>query len=298
MTRISAVICAVLLTAAAFGAEQKERTRPDEPFNREGSRQREVAPLLYALPALSTNDIAKLEIRIVQVKYQLVRETLTLPASVPAGAAVDVLFTHAEELTRLRAIEANKPGSLRFIALIDGRVVTDEPFANIEAAGKALSLEAAVGRIDEIEVRPTPKPRVRALYKDPACADQCETALNSCLDWCDPRGDSCNQCWSWHWSCWSQCGDLPDPCTEPKSTSTYTTTTYDSSVPYGTGCYLGKQWTYYSNRFLVSTYQRTEHCDGSHTDSFIGSYYTYNSCWVNTGYSCYGGSGYAPSPQC
>jgi hypothetical protein len=292
-----AALC-ILMATAAFADEQKQRTRPDDPVTRQSARQRDVAPLLYALPALNTNDVSTLEIRIFQTKHPLIRETVMLPAAVPLGAAVDVLFTHPDELKRLRSIEAEKPGSLRFLALIDGRVVTDEPFASIEARSATLSLEAAIGQVQEIEVRATPKPRVRTLSKDPACTEHCDTMLNSCLEWCDPRGDSCVQCYTWYNDCWSQCGDIPDPCTEPKSTSTYSTTTYDSGVPYGTNCYVGKQWTYWSLRFLVTDYIRTEHCDGSHTDTFVGSHYVYTDCWVNTGYSCYGGFSFTPNPRC
>ncbi|HKO56684.1 MAG TPA: hypothetical protein VJ276_12470 [Thermoanaerobaculia bacterium] len=298
MTRRIAMLCTALLFAAAvFGAEQKERTRPDQPFTREAAKQREAAPLLYALPTLRTNDISILELRVLQGKVQLIRERVMLPAEVPDGAAVDVLFTHPDELRRLRAIETETPGKLRFIALIDGRVVTDEPFASIEAQGRTLSLDAAIGEVQEIESRPTPKPRVRSTDKDPACVEHCDWALSSCLEWCDPRGD-CSFCYTQYDDCASPCPDLPVPCTEPKSTSTYSTTTYDSGYPYGTGCFVGKQWTHWANRFLVSDYTRTEHCDGSYTDSFNGSHYIYNDCWVNDGYFCYGGFSAPPGNRC
>jgi hypothetical protein len=190
--RYAAIALSLALAASAFAV------RPDGPAAREGSNKREAAPLLYLLPDLGTGENVAMEIRIVQGKRQLVREVVALPAGVPAGAAVDVLFTHPDELKRLRAIEAKTPGSLRFIALAGGRVVTDEPFANIEASGAKLSTEAAIGEIREIEARPAArKPLARALGKDPDCTYWCDVQQNSCLEWCDPRGDSCTQCYTW-----------------------------------------------------------------------------------------------------
>ncbi len=280
------VLCSLLLAPLALAV------RPDGPVAREHPKERQAAPLLYLLPALDTHEKSVMEIRVLQGKRQLVREVVALPANVVDGAAVDVLFTHPEELQRLRSIEAETPNSLRFIALAGGHVVTDKAFASVDQAGAKLSPEAAVGEIREIEVRAAPKLRVRAagIGKDPACTDQCDVMLNSCLEWCDPRGDSCTQCYIWYNDCWSQCGDV---CIEPKSTSTYTTYTPVTSTNLGTRCVansypaaFGKTWNRLTVTYTVTTYQRTVHCDDSYTDTPTSSYNTTMTCWQPTNVNC------------
>lgn len=281
--RYAAIALCLALAASAFAV------RPDGPAAREGSNKREAAPLLYLLPDLGTGENVAMEIRIVQGKRQLVREVVALPAGVPAGAAVDVLFTHPDELKRLRAIEAKTPGSLRFIALAGGRVVTDEPFANVEASGAKLSTEAAIGEIREIEARPAArKPLARALGKDPDCTYWCDVQQNSCLEWCDPRGDSCTQCYTWYNDCWNQCGDV---CSD--AYSNYTTYTPTSTTDLGSRCVansypapFGKRWDRVTVTYTVTNYQRTTHCDGSYTDTPTGSYNTTMTCWKKTNINC------------
>ena len=309
--RFIAALCLVLpLTAAAFAGDRELAPRDREKLEDRRSLvqpvqpvQREAAPLLYALPALGTSEAQLLEIRIVQAKYWLVRETISLPAGTSAEAVVDVLFTHPAELIRLREIETSKPGSLRFMAMIGERVLTDEPFAEIEARGKLLSPDSAVGEIHTIEARKSPRLRIGAEYKDPVCAEQCDAALASCLDWADPRGSDANLCYSWHWSCWSQCGDLPDPCTEPKSTSTWTANTLVSSTYIGSVCastyFSGnKYYDRYSRYYQIRHYTRTVHCDDSYTDTLTSTSYETIYCWSPTFYSCPFPVGGTPSPSC
>ena len=306
--RFIAALCLVLpLTTAAFAGEMlaprerlADRRSPAEP------NQRAALPLLYALPALGSGEAQLLEIRIVQTKYWLVREIVSIPAGTPAGAVVDVLFTHPAELTRLREIETTMPGGLRFMAMIGQHVLTDEPFAEIEARGATLSLDAAVGEIRTVEARKSPRLRIVTQSKDPICAEQCDTALASCLEWADPRGSDANLCYSWHWSCWSQCGDIPDPCTEPKSTSTYTTNTLLVSSYIGSVCAPvfwppnsgNKYWDHYSRLYRVDHYTRTVHCDDSYTDTLTNSTSAYATCWSPTFYSCGFAVGGQPSPVC
>ncbi|HEV7921611.1 MAG TPA: hypothetical protein VGR02_12555 [Thermoanaerobaculia bacterium] len=280
--RYAATALFLALAASAFAV------RPDGPAAGEDPKQREAAPLLYLLPSLGTHGNVAMEIRILQGKRQLVREAVALPADVADGAAVDVLFTHPAELTRLRTLETATPGSLRFIALVQGRVVTDEPFAAIEAGGAKLSPEAAVGEIREVEVRAVRKPLVRALGKDPDCTYWCDVQQNSCLEWCDPRGDSCNQCYTWYNDCWSQCGDV---CSD--ATTTYTTYTPTSTTNLGWRCVansypapIGKRWDRVTVTYVVTNYQRTQHCDGNYTDTPTGSYNTTMTCWKRTNINC------------
>ena len=303
--RFIAALCLILpFTTAAFAGDMlasagreklADRRLPVEPT------QREAAPLLYALPALGAGEGQLLEIRIVQAKYWLVREIVSVPAGA-SEAVVDVLFTHPAELTRLREIEASTPGSLRFMAMIGERVLTDEPFAEIEARGTMLSLDSSVGEIRTVEARKSPRLRISAEYKDPVCAEQCDAALASCLDWADPRGSDANLCYSWHWSCWSQCGDLPDPCIEPKSTSTYTTTTVVSSFVIGSVCaptFFGpRYWNQYGRTVRTDTYTRTVHCDNSYTDTLTNTTSAFGACWSPSSQSCGAITQGQPSPVC
>ena len=237
--RFIAALCLVLpLTTAAFASDMLTSPGREKLADRREAAQpkeREAAPLLYALPALGAAEAQLLEIRIIQAKYWLVRETVSIPAGTP-DAVIDVLFTHPAELTRLRAIETSAPGSLRFMAMIGERVLTDEPFAEIEARGTMLTPDTVVGEIRTVEARKSPKLRVATESKDPVCTEPCDVMLASCLEWADPRGSDANQCYSWHYSCSIPCGDVPDPCTEPKSTSTYSVTTLTASSLIGSVC--------------------------------------------------------------
>src|SRR4051794_10584586 len=96
--RLMAAFCTLFtLTGAAFAGEL---AKPDEKVGAPFKKEREVAPLFYVLPDLGTRETAMMEIRILQGKRELIGETVGLPANVPSGAAVDVLFTHPDEIKR------------------------------------------------------------------------------------------------------------------------------------------------------------------------------------------------------
>lgn len=289
-----------MLFLLAGGAFAGELAKPKEMISRV-VKQREVAPLLYVLPSLGTSGRANMEIRILQGKHLLIREVVKLPAGVAAGAAVDVLFTHPDEIKKLRTIEAETPGSLRFISLIEERVITDEPFAAIEAGGAKAALASAVGEIAEVEVKAPPRLRVRAndFYEDDPCWQQCNVSYQSCLEWCDPRGDSCTLCEIWYHDCYIECPSPPASCSEPKSTSTVTSRTPVAAYWAGqSACVFGWEWDYDAVTYQITIYQRTEHCDGSHTDVAISSYYQTIYCWYQTFYSCYPNTATSVFPQC
>lgn len=305
---IIAILCLVfpLLTEAQDTRAPRDRENMVNRGELVQPPQRDAAPLLYALPELGTAGAQELEIRIIQAKYWLVREIVALPAGTADGAVIDVLYTHPAELNRMREIESTTPGSLRFLAMIGERVLTDEPFAEIEARGTMLTVDSAVGEIRTIEGRKSPRLRLGAQSKDPVCAEYCDAQLASCLDWADPRGSDANLCYSWHWSCWSQCGDIPDPCVEPKSTSTYTTNTLVSTSIVGSLCAkpsfppnaTNKYYNQQYRTYRIDTYTRTTHCDDSYTDTLTGTTYGNILCWVPTIYSCGPTYNGPPSPSC
>ncbi len=298
MKKLAAVLTVVLATTA-FAQEQKERARPDNPMERERvlTEQREAAPLLYLIPSLGTKEAVDLEIRVLQGKRELVSEVVKLPANVPNGASVDLLFTHPDQLKRLRAIEAERPGSLRFISRVQGRVLLDAAFADVVAAGTDLSMESAIGQPSQVTVRQSPKILTKTDYKEPYCADHCEVTLNSCLDWCDPRGD-CSFCYTQYNDCWSQCPDLPDPCYEPKSESNYVVDTLRQAYVLNTVCRIWT-WQYWTHYWEHATWHRVTHCDNSYTDTYVSSTYEWKDCWVNTHVNCSPSTYYSlPSPEC
>ncbi len=310
--RFSLIPLVVLFANAAFAQELPKAGSPDDRvkpqlgghFRRPASMQREVAPLLYLLPSLETKEPATMEIRILQGKRQLISEVVKLPGSVADGATIDVLFTHPSELKRLRAIEALQPGSLRFLALVAGRAVTDKPFASIEAQGAKLSIDTAVGEISEIDSRPAAKPRAGTLFVHALdqCTDDCDAQYMSCLDWCDERSNSCYQCWLDYQSCSSNC---QPSCTEPKSTSDYSTSTFTNVSYYGYDtCYAlystnaPTEWQEFYVTRQVTTYHRVVHCDNSYTDTQTGQSSTSYWCWYDTGNACTTYNTISPFPIC
>jgi hypothetical protein len=309
--RFSLVPLVCLFASAAFAQELPGAAYPDAAFNpksgehvqRQASKQREVAPLLFLLPSLRTKGPTTMEIRILQGKRQLISEVVKLPARFPNGATVDVLFTHPNELKRLRAIETLQPGSLRFLALVAGQEVTNEPFAAIEARGTKLSMNPAVGEVSSVEARPAAKTRgglfVHALDQ---CTDDCDAAYSSCLQWCDERSNSCQQCWEDYRACTSNC---EPSCTEPKSTSDYSTSTVTGVAYYGFDtCYahfpstVPTEWQYLYVTVQVTTFHRVVHCDNSYTDTQTGQSSSSSWCWYDTGNSCTTFRTDPPVPAC
>jgi len=129
------------------------------------------------------------------------------------------------------------------------------------------------------------------------CWQQCNVSYQSCLEWCDPRGDSCTQCEIWYHDCYIECP--APPCSEPVSVSTYTSYSAQSAYWYGqTSCQFGQRYDYLTIHYLVTVYQRTVHCDGSHTDVYSYSYYQDVACWNNTHIPCSPSSPYFVGPQC
>jgi hypothetical protein len=295
LPRFVAVLCVVLSVAGAAFAdelmptEQKGRWQP----------ARQDAPLLYLLPSLGTQDPVTMEIRVFDGKRQFITEVVKLPGLLPAGATIDVLVTHEKELAQLRAIEAERPGSLRFIALVEGRVVTDEPFAAIEKRAKDLSPRSAVGEVFEVKVRPEPELSLRTLD---ACTENCDYQYQECYARCDERGDSCARCSDDYNNCLRYC---PQPCTEPKSVSSYTIWVPTNYAYFGQkGCFSafhpttwGREYEYRYVYYSVRTYQRTTHCNGSYTDTLTGQYTTAGWCWWETFWSCSPTTGRIPYGQ-
>lgn len=278
--RSVASLC-LLISTTLFAAE---RVQLDE---KPGERR--VRPLLIALPSLETNDQSLVEIRILRGRERVIQQTLMIPPGTPEGAVIDVLFTHPTELRQLREEAAN----LQVIVRANGRLIIDEPFVAIDARGSRLSPADAIGDLREVKTYPKLAKRVAAqgMYYDPYCMDYCDTQYNSCLQWCDPRGDSCTQCEIWYHDCYTQC---PILCEDPKNVSTYTVQTPVSYTQILTQCVrnyqgpaeIGHTWIQYSTVIRTDTYQRTEYCNGSYTDTLTSTSYNTITCWKPTTQLC------------
>jgi hypothetical protein len=296
-----------MLATSLFAGERNRAAEPSEQERataRIPAEQPEVAPLLYQLPEMLTNDVVTLQIRILQGKHLRVQEIVDIPPGVQSNATVGVLSAHGEDLAKLREAEARKPGSLRFLVFAGQRLLTDEPFASIDARSTKLSADSAVGEVRQVDFRPEAKApsavRAEGVGYDQACMDDCQMRLDSCLEWCDPRGDSCNQCYTWYHDCYIFC---PTVCTEPKSVKNVTTysslgSTYSASVCRYDAFRNPRWFDYRTTRVLVTTWQRTEHCDGSYTDVYVSSYETTTSCWSKSIQSCPFPTNGVPYPLC
>ncbi len=262
----------------------------------EKAGERRVRPLLIALPSLETNDQSLIEIRILRAKERVLEQTTLVPPGTPAGAVIDVLFTHPGELRQFR----EDPEKLQIVVRADDRVVIDEPFAAVDARGALLSRADAIGELREVKQYPKRSGRISAddLYYEPYCMEHCDTQYNSCLEWCDPRGDSCTQCEIWYHDCWIQCPivcqDLKSDTYETRYTPLYSTAYHDSAClsyltsPPGNAVW----WDEYTIRYRVDNVRTTEYCSGVVVTQVVSSYETDIRCWWNSGDHCYSSWGF------
>jgi hypothetical protein len=260
------------------------------------SHERRVQPLLIALPSLETNDQSVVEIRILRGRERVIEQTMLIPPAAPAGAVIDVLFTHPEELRQFREDAEN----LRIVMRADDRVVLDEPFAAVDTRGALLSRRHAIGELREVKQYPKRVGRISAddQYYEPYCMEHCDTQYNSCLQWCDPRGDSCTQCEIWYHDCWIQCpivcSDLKSDTYETRYTALYYTEYHDSACllyitsPQGSATW----WDDYTMRYRVDTIRTTEYCSGVIVTQVVSSYETDLRCWWYSGDRCYSSWGF------
>jgi hypothetical protein len=258
--------------------------------------QESIAQLLYALPPTIDAESDLIELRIVQRNVALITETIALPFEGRENASISVLRTHADELKRLRSIEAENAGSLRFIASVDGRVITDAPFAAMDELSAAQSVGSIIGEARSVSSRPAAKLRAQSQAREPSCVANCDQQYSQCLEWCDPRGSECSLCYGWYNDCLYSC---PQVCSEPKSVSTYNVRVPQSSTLVSTSCLkqginAPTRWERRSVVSIVYTYQRTQHCDGSYTDVLTGSQYETKTCWYYTLTPCSLSQGAAP----
>lgn len=158
----------------------------------------------------------------------------------------------------------------------------------------------------EIEVSLDRKPSRSRLTVAPLteCEDSCWEQYLACYERCDERGDSCAICSQEYQWCVNGC---PPPCTEPKSVTYYNL--YDPQYAEHYGIYAcaspqypyattGDTWERVYAHYTVYVYKRTEHCDGSYTDTFDHTTPAAGWCWIDTYQSCNSPSQSPPYDPC
>jgi hypothetical protein len=236
-------------------------------------------------------------------------DVLRLPLDA-AGGTFELLAGDPRALARLFA-RAEKDRRAEITVKLDGRTLRtfslpDFLAYNRQFQDKLPSVRNPLGETRTFAPEPgaeaRPDGRQGGLSKgwDTQCLANCDTNRDYCyqtepscyaVDYCDV----CENQWS---SCRNGCW----VCEEPKSVSQYTSSWIKSASWAGGNClYDASQSSYWYDFYNLvienDRYQRTEHCDGSHTDTFLYSWDTYGSCmrqsyWQTCSYPA--GSSYPP----
>lgn len=303
MAALSVFIATTLAAGERIQSAAPVVTEPNARMREEAPPPHREAPLLlYALPAVESNGETLVEIRFVRGKEQLIQQLVALTPGTRGRAVLALLFTVPDELTKLRAIEADTPGSLRVLVRANGKLVDDQSFAAIELRSATLSATAAAGELREIRTFVQPKERrIQAQGYDPDCIYWCDVQFNSCMEWCDPRGSDCNQCYTWYHDCSIQCPYTCDEYVTTETVRTPITYTYQGSEclhNWNQTPLFGQWWHDYSVYTRTDTYQRTHHCDGSYTDTYLSTSYSNIACQQSTNVGCGPSTGLALYNSC
>lgn len=260
--------------------------------------------LFYQVPAGSLKEARRsFVVRVILDGRPFTEETFHLKNA--AAAPTVELFALASGLRDQAFEKANRLNHFVTVTvLLDGRAVTElswddfvrssqqlrsgEGFHPVVVASEVKSFDSPrVGKPGTRGPRPLP---TKGVYPEPYCADSCQASLDSCLEWCDPRGDSCTQCYTWYNDCYTQC---PMICEDPKEVKDYTTHTVVGSTYTGSwGCFTslaGGNWFYYQYQYTIKNSQmrKTTNCDGSSTTQELSYSYSYASCFQK-GSTCLG----------
>lgn len=314
MRRMSLCLCSSLLLAtpllAQKGPEGREipaarRLTPAASASIARPEQRAFFSLMGELVPPGAREL-KIEVRI--DGRTALQETLQLPMDA-AGGIFEVLAGDPEEWARLAA-RAEKAGRRAAVTVtLDGRTLRTFSFADFLAYNR--QFQQAPLAVHQ------PLADVRTVYPEAPKA-RSSSGLSTkgwdyqCLDVCDSDRDYCYQTEP---SCfgvdlcqvcddqWSYCRSGCWICEEPKSTSQYTVSWIKSTTWVGSGCLqeFTSKYTYDFYNYVQGNarYQRTEHCDGSHTDTYLYSLAdTTGSCIRRTLFTCSFASGNATPPFC
>lgn len=273
------------------GARQGDRALPL--LVPPGQVTRETAPLFVEIPAFEGP--AMLEVRFLHGDVVIAAEIVELDAKRPDRAAMNILNDHQKELLKIRALEAEQHSSVKVQVLGAPVDVPERSLAEVETRSRMLESVPTVGTTKSVQVslaNARKGSRIAANWTpDPECVQGCDDERQFCYEYrCDQRG-SCQYCEDYWRDCYYSC---PEVCTEPKDVyNVYGNWTYLGTNWLGTECLdiwphngVGTShdsWQYVAR---VNVYRRTEHCDGTYTDVFIGYGYDYYYCYTSNWYNC------------
>lgn len=259
--------------------------------------------LFYQVPADALKAARKsFVVRVSLDGRPFTEETFHLKEGVAAAPTVE-LFALSSRLRDQVFEKASRPDHFVTVAvLLDGRAVTElawddfvrsslqlrneGSFQPVAVASEVKSFDSPrAGRPGARGTKPLP---AKGVYTEPYCAERCQQDLDSCLEWCDPRGDSCTLCYTWYNDCFIQC---PTVCEDPKEVKTYTTQTAVGYQYTGVGgCYqslFGGSFNYWQTQNTIKNtqYRKTTYCNGTSTTEEVSYWYTYLYCFQK-GASC------------
>lgn len=272
--------------------EQMMQARAADPRFEEAESSR---PLFFRLP----DGAGEVEFLVSVGSHPYLRETVRATA----GATVEFLARDPARLERLYRLAANKAVPVTITAKVGGATAREFSLADFVAYNRDLKTSGLrpVAGESTLEVL-APEPPARAAERpaaprpDGPCEDQCYDDYLWCTQYyCDPEPipyaktgpdrPYCEYCYNEYRACLAAC--QPPPCTDPKSVTTYSTTEligisvlywdcfkrwWDPNSSYG-DWYEALRLTY-----KITTYRRTEYCNGSVVIEVIGVSYGYAYC--------------------
>lgn len=290
--------------------EQLMQARAAEPRFQEAESSR---PLFFRLANASAREV---RFQIAVAEHPYLEERVTLGERASDAPAVELLAREPARLERLYALAAGGSLPVRVTVFVDGVQAGQfgfDEFVRYNRELKSAALRPVAGtselRLLALDPNVAPVSRAAAPQPDGACEDQCYWDYLDCqellcnggcyLPPCPLKsGDlpSCAYCTTEYNNCLAACA--PPPCTDPKSVTTYSTTELVGvSVMYW-DCF--KRWWdpdpfplygdwYEALRltYKITTYRRTEYCNGSVVIEVIGVSYGYAYCNHPLYFQCY-----------
>jgi hypothetical protein len=252
-------------------------------FRAAATMPREEPPLYVATELRARG--TKIQVVVLQGQSVVARELLVLDEAVRDGGVVlDILADHPLVLRRVRELEGANPLSVRLRITSDGAPDLERTLAELETRSRKMNAARGITSRTSLTIS-LRGPRVATDGNDPECNQQCSDAREFCYtDICDPRG-SCYFCEVQYNDCVNTC---PDACTEPKDVyEVYGPWNYYGSSYLGTSCFenaniydnVGHLYDAWQNTYRRNVYERTEHCDGTYTDTFVGVEYGHSYCY-------------------
>ena len=315
--------CIVLAFVLAASPALAERPAPDQ-------RTAVSDLMVWELPAgIAARPAAELVVEVLKSGVAVYTESATVELPPVEGRrGIEVLGAAAETRALFAAMAERGNVTMEAVVSLDGQVVERLPVTALLENGAALGERAT-------KLMPLRYPEVEVeagdagdrLFAVTAAGWDC-TNRNACMDDCwddylqcneffcdnyeDPYGpypralpvDDCPECEDARYYCEQSCPGCT--CVDPKSVTTYTTSTYLGRSWFGSQCYdgwtwdnQGTWWDQYQYTYRVDEYEKTTYCDNTTSTRLLRSWYEYPTCWEEWWLtSCYAYMTGTPWPQC